>query len=155
MLTVAGNVAATGFINLSTEDSKEKIKHLNKKDYDGFLEDLSQIDVATYEYKDDKNDEERLGLIAEEAPAAVLAADGKGVDLYKFVSFIAGSVKALNQKVDDLITRVDALATEAQTNVANTIGSVVDKLTIGTPEKPTGITLYDEETGEPHSVIYK
>ncbi len=94
----------------------------------------------------------------------------------EFTSVLAKAVQEMSIKVDDLETRLTALeATVASSTPA--VGGItfaevlssleslgarfvngiaylkdvfVDNLTIGTAEKPSGITLYDEVTGEPY-----
>ncbi len=107
-LVVSGNVAATGFINLSTEESKTNIVHLGNQDYVGFLNKLANTPITTYNYLQDASDEPlRLGLIAEEAPVEILSTDGKGIDLYKFTSFLAGSIKAQQLQITSLMLGTD------------------------------------------------
>jgi len=40
-------------------------------------------------------------------------------------------------------------------NILSNIGSVFSKLTVGSSEKPSGITLYDEATGEPYCLLVR
>ena len=111
-LEVAGDIGATGFVNLSTRSAKKDIEYLSSADYESVLAKISDVKVARYYYNSDaecasqpKSDfggpacSKRLGLIAEEAPLEVLSADGKGVDLYKLASFTLMGVKALNGDV--------------------------------------------------------
>ncbi|MEX0931440.1 MAG: immunoglobulin-like domain-containing protein [Candidatus Paceibacterota bacterium] len=163
-LTVGGDVGATAFVNISTRDAKKDIAYINEQRKESMLTKLKGLQVAEYKYTfEENNDPLRLGLIAEEVPAEILSANGKGVDIYKFSTFILSGVQVLTGKVDDLEERIATLEAEFRlaqakggfveniTNgIANIASAVIGRLTVGTPEAPTGITLYDEVTGEPY-----
>jgi Domain of unknown function (DUF5011) len=107
---VAGDIAATGFINVSTRDAKKDIAYLNASTTDDMLKDLKALGIAEYRYADeDATSTLRMGLIAEEAPDRVLSADKKGVDLYKLVTFNLAASQRLALKVDELEARVKAI----------------------------------------------
>ena len=115
--------------------------------------------MAHYRYNtEDENALLRIGLIAEEAPEEVLSPDGKGVDLYKFVTFLAMGMKSLVAKVDALQVSVAALSANTGASLSGVVSEIsgtftsllTDKLTVGSPSKRTGITLYDEESGAPY-----
>ena len=105
-LHVAGDVAATGFVNVSTRESKEDIEHLSEAEEEEVLDTLLDMTAAHYIYKDDQTEEERLGVIAEESPEDILTADGKGVDLYKYATYIMTGLKQLAEKVEALVDTV-------------------------------------------------
>ncbi len=173
-LQVVGDVAAQSFVNVSTESAKKDITHISASTTDAIIADLKNIQVAQYRYNTEEESAPlRLGLIAEEAPSAVLSADGKGVDIYKLATFNIAATQALSLKVDSLETRVVSLETllagggaavgssgvlgvlhdlgiTIENGVAYFKGLFADTLTVGTSEKRTGITLYDEATGEPY-----
>ncbi|MFA5838579.1 MAG: immunoglobulin-like domain-containing protein [Candidatus Paceibacterota bacterium] len=124
-----------------------------------------------------------LGLIAEEAPAEVLSVDGKGVDLYKLTTLTLSAVKALDIRLDELSARMNAfgfgeatstdsvssgstiidsllaflekLGVKITDGLASFKGLVVNTLKVGSKELPSGITLYDEKTGEPYCLKIK
>jgi hypothetical protein len=107
---VAGDIAATGFINVSTRDAKKDITYLNASTTDDMLKDLKTLGIAEYRYADeDATSTLRMGLIAEEAPERVLSADKKGVDLYKLVTFNLAASQRLALKVDELEARIKAI----------------------------------------------
>ncbi len=107
---VGGDVAATGFINVSTETSKIGINYLNASTTEEILADIGSVQIAQYKYKTEaKKNPLRLGLIAENAPALVLSADGKGVDIYKLATFTLAGVQALAAKVDAQTARLNSL----------------------------------------------
>jgi len=116
-LEVVGDIAAQGFINLSTKDAKTGIEYLTDVDYETALSKISgEVKVATYYYigSEESIREKRLGLIAEESPSEVLSVDGKGVDLYKLSSFTLMGVKALDAKVNSQQTAIDSLASRIE-----------------------------------------
>jgi hypothetical protein len=129
-IVLSGEVHATGFVNSSTREVKENIAYLNENDYDEALEKIVGAKVAEYDYKSDANDAnchandsnnsnefvdlnrcgaKRLGLIAEEAPKEVLSANGKGVDLYKMVSFAWAGMKAQQGQIDKIKMDIEEL----------------------------------------------
>jgi hypothetical protein len=52
-LNIGGDVAAEGFVNISTREAKENIEYLNENDYDEALADILGARVATYNYVND------------------------------------------------------------------------------------------------------
>ncbi|MFH1864121.1 MAG: hypothetical protein ABIJ85_04420 [bacterium] len=66
------------------------------------------------------------------------------------------SVAGSNQNLIDLVlSYFESLGARITDGVAYFKNLVAETLTIGSREKPTGITLYDEETGEPYCVKIK
>ena len=118
-LQVAGEVGAYGFVNTSTRAAKKNIVYLTPDEASSTLAELEALKPATYTYRADPTGEARLGIIAEDAATVapqVLAADGKGVDLYKLATFTLTGVQELavrqasiKAQVDDLETRVAKL----------------------------------------------
>ncbi|MEN9613953.1 MAG: hypothetical protein RLZZ347_260, partial [Candidatus Parcubacteria bacterium] len=171
-LQVMGDIAATSFVNISTRDAKKDISYLSASDDATVLEKIKALNVATYRYNIEPNSNPlRMGLIAEEAPSEILAVGGKGVDIYKLSSFILAGVKAQQSKLESLETRIARLEANQSTGGTQTqsVGDylsqmgvqlsatvaqfktmVVDALTVGSSDKPSGITLYDEVTKQPY-----
>ena len=118
-LQVAGEVGAYGFVNTSTRAAKKNIVYLTPDEASSTLAELEALKPATYTYRADPTGEARLGIIAEDAATVapqVLAADGKGVDLYKLATFtltgvqeLAARQASIKAQVDDLETRVAKL----------------------------------------------
>lgn len=52
-LEVAGDIGATGFVNLSTREAKHDIEYLTAADYVNVLAKISEVKVATYYYNDE------------------------------------------------------------------------------------------------------
>jgi hypothetical protein len=174
-LEVAGDVAATGFINISKRDSKKDIEYLSAEKRTGILAEIDAVSIAEYHYKNESEEDPlRLGLIADEAPSDILSADGAGVDLYKLTTFTLAGVQELSRKVSEIEMRLEALESATATVAVVDENSYIDllkswgvkfidgvvriaqlfaeNLTVGSPQSPAGITLYDEATGEPYCV---
>jgi len=162
-LQIAGDIAATAFVNVSTRDAKKNITYLNDDEKLETLTKLGKMKIAQYRYKtDNDSDPLRLGLIAEEAPAEVLSASGKGVDIYKLTTFTLAAVQAQQKSIEAIDARLSALEARTASStpavseglIASIISSIktlsVDKIEVGSKDKPTGITLFDEETGKPY-----
>ncbi len=171
-LHVMGDVAATSFVNISTREEKKDISYLSATDGDSVLAKIKALNVATYRYNIEPNSNPlRLGLIAEEVPSEILAAGGKGVDIYKLSTFILAGVKSQQSALEALgvrIARLEAaqpggsassggIADYLQTmgvrlsaTVAQFKNVIIDTLTVGSAEKPSGITLFDEVTKQPY-----
>ncbi|MCI0619762.1 tail fiber domain-containing protein [Candidatus Wolfebacteria bacterium] len=92
----------------------------------------------------------RYGLIAEEVDSVdeqLVGYDGEGrPNSVRYISI----VPLLIQAIQELVERVDQLAAAIGSGITNTVNLVVERLTVGSSEKPSGITLYDERTGEPY-----
>ena len=174
---VGGDIAATGFVNVSASSTKKDIVFLDDTDLDDLVNVIRYIDLATYRYdfEDAEHTSERLGLIADVAPSEILSTDGAGVDLYKLSTLTLGGVKDIDERlqqlelslygstssstllqkkgggmrkmVTDFLASVGVFVTESVTSITSLVTS---DLTVGSSEKPTGITIYDEVTGEPY-----
>ncbi|MEX2013424.1 MAG: hypothetical protein WD897_00715 [Parcubacteria group bacterium] len=109
-LVVDADIAATGFINTSTRDAKKDIARLTAEEEETILNKISGLFVSKYHYNSEATEDPlRMGLIAEEAPAEILSADGKGIDIYKYVAFLTSGMKALIAKVDAFYTEFTEL----------------------------------------------
>ena len=110
LLDVAGEVAATGFINISTRDAKTDITYLTASSTEEILANIESVKIAQYHYTNEASTNPlRLGLIAEEAPRTLLSIDGKGVDLYKLATFNLAGLQALTSRVAALALHVDSI----------------------------------------------
>ncbi len=183
-LDVIGNVQAFGFTAKAKRSLMENIVSLGEENYNSYLDKIRNINISTYQYKDDESGESRLGIISDNAPSEILSVSGDNVDIYKLATLTLGGVKSLQNKFDALDVRVTALeniafglaTTTATTTTSATsagfmdsilshLGSlganisqgfagfkklITETLTVGSREKPTGITIFDDKTGEPH-----
>ncbi|MBI5126608.1 MAG: hypothetical protein HZA80_02500, partial [Candidatus Taylorbacteria bacterium] len=148
-MQVAGDIAATAFVNVSTRTSKKDIEYVSEADKESFLEKIRSVKIARYHYSAESSDApQRLGLIAEEAPTEVLSVDGKGVDVYKFSTFVLAGVQVQDERITQLekelaqtkvslneLTTAVASSTAAAQNtqgltslIVTTIGSYFDQM---------------------------
>ncbi len=113
ILTVAGDIGATGFVNTSTRNAKADIAYATASSTEDRFNQLVNLKVATYHYKiEDQSGPLRLGLITEDVQTIapeILSPDGNGIDLYKLATFTLVGVQALAAKVDAEHMRVTAL----------------------------------------------
>ncbi len=112
-LTVAGDIAATAFVNTSTREAKTDVNYATASSSETMLDRLVNLKVATYRYKiEDQSDPLRIGFIAEDVQTIapeILAPNGKGVDIYKLATFTLSGVQALATKLDAEHMRVTSL----------------------------------------------
>jgi hypothetical protein len=63
--------------------------------------------MATFRYRDGElGDKIHTGIIAEEAPEAVLSQGGRSIELYDYVSYGITALKALQRRLDRMETRM-------------------------------------------------
>lgn len=113
---MAGDVAAQSFVNISTESRKKDIETVATSSEASYLAKLDDITLVNYLYIDESSTSTpHLGLIAEDAPEEILAEGGRGVDLYKFISFLTGAMKSLAAEVREIGVKVAALTERVRT----------------------------------------
>jgi hypothetical protein len=129
-LKVGGDVAATGFINISASSSKKDIAHLTIEDQDSLMESLRGIELAQYRYDFEASSSPlRIGLIAEEAPSEVLSVDGKGVDLYKLSSLTLAGVQDIDKRLVWIESELSELfASSTEDSGGNTLWERIKEL---------------------------
>ncbi len=173
-LNIVGDARAMTIAAFAGRSGMKNVQALGDTDYAGYLEKIKTLNLSTFNYLSDTGTTTRLGIIGDNAPTEILTASGD-VDIYKLASFTLGGVKAQQLKIDSLEARIAAVeeavalgvtgtstpATGGIVHVLETLGVRIsegfayfknlfaENLTVGTPEKPTGITLYDDVTGEP------
>ncbi len=144
------NPTATALSCSSDERLKRDILSLTSKDS---LEKILALNPVSFKWTNQKDDVDRFGLIAQEVelvfPTLVSTSSNgyKAVSYSNFIPFIIDSIKELNKKIEALSDGTLASVSGAYNAVKEI---VVERLTIGSKEKPTGITLFDEVTGEPY-----
>ena len=138
-----GNAIAAGWDVWSSKEYKKEITYLNNQDYSDILDEIAETNVATYYYRGEASCstedtlnpsqppfteregplcKKRLGLIAEEAPRAVLSATGDSISLYDLASYTLAGVKALSLKVDDLNVRLKELESKSFSSSLTILG---------------------------------
>ncbi|MBX4195357.1 tail fiber domain-containing protein [Candidatus Parcubacteria bacterium] len=140
---------------------KENINDLNYG-----LDEVLALRPVSYNYKPETNmgSGVKLGFIAEEMKLVipeVVTVDNNGqtfgLDYPVLTSVLTKAIQELNTKVVELAaalsdlgaTIVDGVTHFARLAVENLS---VDALTLGKPEKPAGITIYDEANGAPFCI---
>jgi hypothetical protein len=73
------------------------------------LSQLSSTELVHFRYIGDRQQEERLGIIAEDAPADMVSQDRKSMDLMSTVGFITAAVQELRARNEALKMRLEAL----------------------------------------------
>ncbi len=146
------NPTSTTWTCTSDERLKENIISVASSTPD-LAERMMKLRPVTFEWKTDETNSERVGFIAQEVevlfPDFVTTDSETGLKSVSYGSFIpyvisvlqdlASQIKVLTQRIDDLTS-----------NSLASVAGVITKLTIGSEEKPTGITLFDEATGDPY-----
>ncbi len=174
-LQVSGDVGARGFVAKADQDDITNVNKLQEEDLVAFANKLTEIDISTFRFNDETGTPNRLGILASDAPSEILTANGD-VDVYKLSVFNLGVAKAQQLRLDSIEERLAAV--ESQIRIGNGGGGLwsnpfqtledfgisfsesvakfknvlVGELIVGSSEKPTGITLYDEATGKPYCV---
>ncbi len=162
-------VSAGTSCTLSSAQYKENINS-----YDGGINTIRELNPKVFNYKGLVG--ERIGFIAEEVdlidPRLVVRNKNGGIETVRYEEMTAVLAKAV-QEIDLRLLALEA----ASTTLANTSSIfsaqilidtlqqfgifvtdalvqiknlTVEKLTVGSSEKPSGITLFDEETNEPY-----
>ena len=88
------DIKASKFVTSSERKYKSKIEDFN----DDALELVNGLNIRKYV----KNNEDEIGVIADETDERILDKANTGVDLYSFVSVLTKAVQELTDKVEDL-----------------------------------------------------
>jgi hypothetical protein len=133
-LTATGSITATAFLTETTETLPEEVYTGGKAD----LYKMASLAITTGQESLRRTDliMERLASIEEQL--AVLAARPEAAAFPE--------LETLTEILDKFSIRNGMLAA---------VELVAERLTIGSQEKPTGITFYDEVTGEPYCLAIR
>jgi hypothetical protein len=85
---------------LSSRDYKSDITPFDRSEYHDALEKLKAMDVVKYRFSNDDARVVHVGVIAEESPSEILAADGKAVSLGDYTSFLLAALKAQQEQIE-------------------------------------------------------
>ncbi len=165
-LSVAGTIFASnllgGATTLSTDangniirsPSDESLKE-NINTIEGALDKVMQLRGVSYEWLDKARfgTSTEIGVIAQEVEQVVPEVVSSGGE-YKSVK-IANLVGLLIEAVKELKVKVDGIAKEVKNGIVYFAKISVEGLTVGSREKPAGITIYDETTNEPYCLKMK
>lgn len=109
-LQVIGNVRADNFLTPSSREFKKGITPLAEKDYERILSQIRSTSVFTYRLKVQADDAKpHLGIVAEEAPEALLDSTGKALSFTDSVGFLLAGMKALAEENAALRKEVELL----------------------------------------------
>jgi len=144
------NPTSTTWTCTSDERLKDNILDVASST-DDLYEKMRQLRPVTFEWKSDQTNTTRVGFIAQEVeqlfPDFVTTDKETGlkaVSYGSFIPYIVSFIQDLANKIDELANKIDEIA-------LNSLAS----LTIGSREKPAGVTLYDEMTGDPYCMSVK
>ncbi len=156
---------ATGLITTSDERLKKNITDLE----DTTLDKLINVRTVNFNWINGDSDKTNIGFLAQDLenyfPELVYTGtdDYKGVNYANMTPILVEAIREMDLKVKDLDEKINNLSISevmkeffggvlvgVTDGVAYLKNIVVENLKVGSPEKRTGITLYDEETGEPY-----
>jgi len=144
------NPTSASWTCTSDERLKENITTIAQEP---ILEKMQQLRAVEFTWKSDKAETTRIGFIAQEVedifPDFVQTDKETGLKSVAyggFVPYIISAIQELAEKIEVLTVAVQELMAQGY---SSTFGRF-QKLTVGSPEQPTGITLYDEVTGDPY-----
>ncbi|MEX2052433.1 MAG: DUF5011 domain-containing protein [Candidatus Paceibacterota bacterium] len=162
---------------VGTQTSSLDSKNLRGEftDYSGALQAIIDAPLHNFTYKSGSfNNQEFTGIITDYSPVFGMDRDashpaGKSLNVVTGLGYTFGAIKKLNINLNDLESRVSALENaggggltgmaadffnygvqSVVDGIAYMKGLVLEKLTIGSSSKRTGITFFDEITGDPY-----
>jgi microcystin-dependent protein len=149
------NPTSTSWTCTSDERLKQNIQTIDSEDV---LEKMMQIRPVTFEWKTDSTNTERIGFIAQEIEAIFpefVSTDEetslKSVSYGSFIPYIISVVQNIYNTLTELTQKIEELTSKS----VNVAAGVITKLTIGSQEKPTGVTFFDEVTGEAYCLTVR
>jgi hypothetical protein len=153
-------MSAQSFSTLVSRGVVKDVTYLTASSTQTLSDELATIKVS--EYRDARaasTSPVSLGIVAEDAPASIRSADGKGVDLLKLSAMIVASVQEQKKKLDglhiDLINdeiifnkalRVTSMATFGGGLSVDTISSIGASLTFNTDTAFFGRPYFNTDT---------
>jgi hypothetical protein len=151
------NPTTASLICTSDQSLKENITELTSA---SVLDQIRALKPVTFEWLSDEGDTARIGFIAQDVELVIPelvytdAETGlKSVAYGGFVPYLVSAMKELVMRVDTLGTQLETLTARveelASQSYSATIGAF-QNLRVGSPQQPSGITIYDEETGAPY-----
>jgi hypothetical protein len=99
----------TGVLNsgsFNSTSSREKKKDI--EDYnDSGLKIIDSLQIVSFIYKDDKNEQSHIGIIAEDCPKEILGLEGKSLSLSDSIGVLFKAVQELSNKVKELERKLE------------------------------------------------
>jgi hypothetical protein len=103
---------SNGWNLLSSREYKTDIEAFDSSDYSDVLNKVADLDVVRYRYVNDENAVRHVGVIAEDSPQDILAADGKAISLGDYTSFLLAAIKAQQEEIELLKEEVRDLKSQ-------------------------------------------
>ncbi|MCK6553906.1 tail fiber domain-containing protein [Candidatus Binatia bacterium] len=147
-----------------TCSSDERLKQ-NIRSLDVSLDDIVALDPVTYEWRADEYPEfsfgsgTNIGLVAQQVEGHIpeLVAEGehgfKAVKFQELPFYLLQGLKELRLEVQELATQTTAATATGFTGLLDWLRDKsisVAGLTVGSNDRPSGVTTYDRSTGEPY-----
>jgi hypothetical protein len=100
---VSGNFKSNGQFTGSSRTLKKDIDKLAASDYTQILDSVNKLDLVRFRYKTQAaTDPRTVGVIAEDSPVELLAADKKSVNTITYTSYALAAIKAQQLKISAL-----------------------------------------------------
>jgi hypothetical protein len=147
-LTEAGD-----WVNASSKELKENFASVTP---DTILEKLLNLPILAWNYKVQSAEHTHLGPMAEDFKEIFNLGDGKSISTVDSAGIALASIQALAQKIHNpnlLIPHLTKFGIELTESLVKVKNLQTENLTVGSPEKPTGITIYDRITKEPMCLV--
>jgi hypothetical protein len=104
----------TQWVDVSSRDAKTDIETLGPEQYQEILQKVAETDVVRYKYKDQKDDEVHIGVIAEDAPEEMVDPERKGIPTGDAIGFLLAALKAQQAQADAQREEIKALRAEIE-----------------------------------------
>ncbi len=123
------------------------------------LDDINALRPVTFTYKEEYSSDQsvHLGLIAEEVEEIipeVVNKDAEGrpesISYDHLIALLIKGIQQLSVRIGAIEVQLAAAAPAVSDSIGTFIDLITDKLTVGSQDNPSGITLFDEVTGEPY-----
>lgn len=115
VLSVNGIATAHSWDVVSNPNLKENIV---RRDNLKALDKVSKLKFYSYDLKKEVTGSQKshtdIGLMADEAPTEIQSYDGKGIDLYAYISLTTKAVQELSAKIEQLEKRIEELEAETK-----------------------------------------
>jgi hypothetical protein len=95
---------------ISRRAAKRDIAYLDRADLDSYRQELLELRLATYRYRNDAQGRSRLGFIIEDVEPSVTVDSERGVvDLYAYTSMAIATLQSQAKEIAELRKEVAAL----------------------------------------------
>ena len=94
---------------MTSKDHSKDVRPLAGTDYGEVLQKLVETEVVRYVFADDKTKAQHIGLMAEDAPAEIVTADGKALSLSDYSAFLLAAIKAQQGQMEAMQAELQEL----------------------------------------------